>query len=79
MPMELPLISFFDGCISFLRYLTNSTTIKQRTIKRIAPELKFENDKGMVLFLSIKINQNYTSLASISLKALFAGMCCHNI
>ena len=42
----------------FIKYFTSSATDKQSTIKIKAVALIFENEKGMLLTLYLKINAN---------------------
>jgi hypothetical protein len=47
---ELLQTYFFEWCNCFFKNLTNSTTVRQSTIKIMAEALIFENEKGIVFF-----------------------------
>ena len=77
--MELLLTYFFEWCICFFKYLTNSTTVKQSTIKIRAEALIFEKEKGIVLFSTVKLEHFYTNDCSIVLKPSAADKFSHKI
>lgn len=77
--MELLPTCFFEWCNCFFKYLTNSATVKQSTIKIMAEALIFENDKGIVLFSTVKLEHYYTNACSIVLNPSAAGRFCHKI
>lgn len=77
--MELLQTYFSRWCECFFKYFTSSAIDKQAIINTIAEAPIFENEKGIVLISALKLQHNYTNVASISLKPLLEGKFSHKI